>query len=386
MVVCLILMALGALYWYLNEGSAPFTSLRSMGNQCCWNDPRHRDSQDNSGRSLCSVLEVALSILTILATLLTSAATIPTKRAMGRSKVGGYSISISSKWVLVASTLLTTTATAFVPFLDGGSGMPKLYDGWFNEQVAKQASTAVGKAVSAGKTKIEVNFPPVPNLDEVKFGTALNQKFGTTVIAKDLQVVGGYKPGSDVSRNLVAFSNIYWAKKVASAVGGLGKNRVAAVLTAEPVSFDQIKSFGDVSRWGAINTPKSRREGRNGEAVICVNPGGEETWNRLISLHGSPNAPFIILNNAYSTTYDLGNQCGFEEAYYLKRISKGWVFRSFPGPWVAYLEKPDGTVEVLETYKTKPLLRDVSTLVREESFRRYAIGNDRWTPGFGQRL
>lgn len=52
-----------------------------------------------------------------------------------------------------------------VPFIDGGKGMPKLYDGWFNEQVSKQAATAVSKAIAAGKTKIEVNFPPVPNVE-----------------------------------------------------------------------------------------------------------------------------------------------------------------------------------------------------------------------------
>ena len=56
-------------------------------------------------------------------------------------------------------------ASAFVPLIDGGKGMPKLYDGWFNEQVSKQAATAVSKALAAGKTKIEVNFPPVPNVD-----------------------------------------------------------------------------------------------------------------------------------------------------------------------------------------------------------------------------
>lgn len=55
--------------------------------------------------------------------------------------------------------------TALVPFIDGGKSMPKLYDGWFNEQISKQAATAVSKAIAAGKTKIEVNFPPVPNVD-----------------------------------------------------------------------------------------------------------------------------------------------------------------------------------------------------------------------------
>ena len=121
--------------------------------------------------------------------------------------------------------------------------------------------------------------------------------------------------------------------------------------------------------------------GRNNEAIIAINPGGEETWDRLVSAHGQPNCPFVVLNNAYSTSYDLGNRKGFEEVYYLKRISRGFVYRSFPGDWEALLEKPDGSVEVLKSYKTKPSLREVSELVRDESFKRYAIKNDRWMSG-----
>jgi hypothetical protein len=106
---------------------------------------------------------------------------------------------------------LPSLVLAFVPFIDGGKGMPKIYDGWFNEQVSKQASAAVSRAIAAGKKKIEVNFPAVPNVDgttmsylflpsatdiclilpffllqilEVKFGTPLNQKFGKAVLAK----------------------------------------------------------------------------------------------------------------------------------------------------------------------------------------------------------
>lgn len=286
-----------------------------------------------------------------------------------------------------SALFLPALVSSFVPFIDGGKGMPKLYDGWFNEQVAKQASAAVGRAISAGKKKIEVNFPPVPNVEEVKFGTPLNQKFGKTVVAKDLGIAGGYKPGSDLSRQLIAFSNVYWAKKVASAAGGsqLGGKPIC-VLTTEPVTFDQIKSRGPISRVGAVMSPEARKNGRNGEVIVCINPGGEETWDRVVSAHSSPNSPFVVLNNAFSTTYGLGNNRGYEEAYYVKRISKGWVYRSFPGPWEAYLEKPDGNVELLTTYKTKPELREVATLVREESFKRYAISNDRWSPGFGERL
>jgi hypothetical protein len=60
---------------------------------------------------------------------------------------------------------------ALIPFIDGGKGMPKLYDGWFNEQVGKQAGTAVAKALAAGKRNIEVNFPAVPNVDG-KYGSS----------------------------------------------------------------------------------------------------------------------------------------------------------------------------------------------------------------------
>ena len=180
----------------------------------------------------------------------------------------------------------------------------------------------------------------------------------------------------------MAYSNIYWAKRLAGAMkGGALGGKPVGVLTAEQVTFDDIQGMGDLTRSGQINTEKARKEGRPNEAIIAINPGGEETWQRLVSAHGQPNCPFIVMNNAYSTSYDLGNKKGFEEVYFLKRISKGFVFRAFPGNWEALLEKPDGSVEILQTYKTKPSLREVSELVREESFKRYAIMNDRYMSG-----
>lgn len=265
----------------------------------------------------------------------------------------------------------------------GGNSMPQIYDGWFNGQIARQASASVSKAISSGKTQIEVNFPPVPNLDEVRFGTPLNQKFGKNVVAKDLKISnGGYKAGSNISRNLVAYSNMYWAKQIASSIN----KKPVGVLTTEPVTFSEIKSMGDMSRTGMLLSPKSIKENRAKESIICVNPGGEEMWERITKAHGQANCPVIMLNTAYSTTYDLGNKQNFEEAYFLKRISKGWIYRAFPGKWLAYLEKPDGSVELLRTYDTKPLLREVANEVREESFKRYSIMNDRWSKGFGERL
>lgn len=77
-----------------------------------------------------------------------------------------------------------------------------------------------------------------PNLDEVRFGTPLNQKFGKTIVAKGLRVATGYQPGSDLSRQQVAFANVYWAKQIAPS---LGLFRTPDVVTTEPVSFSQIK-------------------------------------------------------------------------------------------------------------------------------------------------
>lgn len=201
----------------------------------------------------------------------------------------------------------------------------------------------------------------MPNVEEVKFGTPLNQKFGKNVVGKDLKVDGGYKPGSDLSRQLIGYSNVYWAKKLAGAAKGS-----TACITTEPVNFSTIKGMGGISRSGKVMSDKARKEARDNECIICVNPGGEETWDRLVSAHAAPSSTFVVLNNAYSTSYDLGNKKGYEEAYYLKRISKGWVYRSFPGDWEAYIEKPDGTVELLQTYSTKPALREVSAIVRDE--------------------
>ena len=46
---------------------------------------------------------------------------------------------------------VASPTSAFIPLIDGGKGMPKLYDGWFNDQISKQAASAVGRAVAARK-------------------------------------------------------------------------------------------------------------------------------------------------------------------------------------------------------------------------------------------
>lgn len=172
------------------------------------------------------------------------------------------------------------------------------------------------------------------------------------------------KLGSEVSRQLVLFSNIYWAKRIANSIN----SEAIACLTTEPLTFGSIKSLGKISRIAAAtNIARSQRDQeRKKECVIFINPGGEEQWDRFFASLTSPMSSMIVLNNLFSTSYDLGNTRGYEEAFFLKRISKGWVYRVYPGPWEAYLEKPDGSLEKLQSYQTKPQLRDVSELVRNE--------------------
>ena len=50
-----------------------------------------------------------------------------------------------------ALLLIAWPVTAFIPLIDGGKGMPKLYDGWFNDQLSKQAASAVSRvSISSG--------------------------------------------------------------------------------------------------------------------------------------------------------------------------------------------------------------------------------------------
>ncbi|CAN0301449.1 unnamed protein product [Phaeothamnion confervicola] len=119
--------------------------------------------------------------------------------------------------------------------------------------------------------------------------------------------------------------------------------------------------------------------------VVVVSPGPTEQWQRAEKLF--PTQKVVYLNGALTETYDLGGPLStLTQAYYVKRVSKGWVFRASPGPWKAYLEKPDGSIEMLKSYPEKPSLREVSALVRDTSMDRFGIFNDRFSPGFGARL
>lgn len=60
--------------------------------------------------------------------------------------------------LLLLLTIQTQRCWSLIPLLDGGKDIPKLNNGYrayFDSQIAKQASAAVGAAIGSGKTNME---------------------------------------------------------------------------------------------------------------------------------------------------------------------------------------------------------------------------------------
>lgn len=283
---------------------------------------------------------------------------------------------------------------------------PVMYDGWFSNehtwmgadgetpksvsgqaaidlgrQIEGQMIAAVSAALADGVKRMEVRFDPVPNLEEVDLGTALNQQFSFEVRQEmDLEDV---KYKTDVRRSLVDWANHHWARKLGAGIAS--PEQSVFIQHCAATDFSKAKSAGQnvwVGRLGKV--PSKLKAGQVG---VVVNPGVEDQWQKALKF-SEPDSPLIYLNSiSGGWTYELGGPIKeAEQVYYMKRVSKGWIFRCYPGPWQALVERPDGSVQILQTYDKRPLLRDASKVVREYSFKKFAIFNDRYAKGFGGRL
>mmetsp|Transcript_30537 Transcript_30537/g.68474 ORF Transcript_30537/g.68474 Transcript_30537/m.68474 type:complete len:273 (-) Transcript_30537:318-1136(-) len=234
-------------------------------------------------------------------------------------------------------------------------GPPAIYDGWFNGQIEKDMMASVRAAKAAGIKNIEVSVFPVPNVDELKFGTPLNQRFGKK-IAKDLGLASTEaKSGVDVivTRYLGEMANHYWATVVAgSPVLGGGTRHI---ISCDAVKKDKAKKPGS-TRVVYLNTAIKEPELiKPSDTTILVGPGGTTQWLKAVEL--AKGGTVIGLNGSFNEQYKLGgpltdNKTGptFEPAYYLKRVSKGYAFRAYPGGWQAWIELPDYTLKCLKDY------------------------------------
>lgn len=71
---------------------------------------------------------------------------------------------------------------------------PNLYKGWIRsdgDQIGKQIISAAKKSIVNDKLKyVEILFDPVPNLDEVAFGTTPNQRYGrNSLVVKSMDLI-----------------------------------------------------------------------------------------------------------------------------------------------------------------------------------------------------
>jgi len=282
--------------------------------------------------------------------------------------------------------------------------MLALYDGWFTNELefkgsdgetikkingkgelSSQMISAINCAMADGITRMEVSFPPVPNLEEVDFGTAVNQQFSNEIRAA--MGVDGKEHGSSVRRNLVDFANHYWASRLSTLCGVPAGKSVYIGHCTQTIFKETVSSGCSGGAWvgRAKQIPKEPLDG--GDMAVCVNAGPQEQWRDFAKKNAGAGAIIFLNSISGGWTYELGGPLqDFEQVYYLKRVSKGWVFRAYPGKWQALVETPNGTCEILQEYDQRPLLRDVSKLVREYSFENFGLFNDRYAKGFGGRL
>lgn len=165
---------------------------------------------------------------------------------------------------------------------------------------------ATKTALSKNEKYVEVLFDPVPNLDEVAFGTEWNKKLRLEVAA-NLGV-----PDYACNRGgpaTLEWSNIYWMNRLVSGLGGK-KPIVGLSISGEGIR-GQFKPMLDKSIT-LMNLADAKR-GITGEIgmFVLLSPCSEAHYSDGKALADKYNVPIIALNSPYSFRYDIGmyNTC-----------------------------------------------------------------------------
>ena len=133
-----------------------------------------------------------------------------------------------------------------------------------------------------------------------------------------------------VKRDPVAYANVWWAQRIAPA---LGSRRKIWVLLAE--GRVDTSACSKLPRNFVVKPLESKDvQVTSRDAVIVVAPGVTQSWTIGYDLARNAGAPVVFLNSQLSERYSLGGPLDdVEEVYYLKPISKGFVYRAYPGGW-----------------------------------------------------
>jgi hypothetical protein len=257
---------------------------------------------------------------------------------------------------------------------------PNLYGGWIKkegDQIAKQAIGAVKSA--QGKVEFaEVLFDPVPNLDEVAFGTLYNKKLRKEVAAS-LKV-----PEYVTNRGgpaTLEWSNLYWLNRLAAGLGG--KRVLALSISGEGLSTKKPEAIPTLAKGITLVTLTQAKKDMASlgafDVVVILSPCTKTHYDSAEKIGGKVGAKYhIALNSPYSANYDLGIGGKWELIYVMKRIPKGWIYRAWPKPYEAIVEGPDYEVFRAETFEKRPTLPEISKINMRASEEKYgATGNDR---------
>lgn len=261
---------------------------------------------------------------------------------------------------------------------------PNLYKGWIRsegDQIAKQFLNAAKKAIINDKIKyVEILFDPVPNLDEVAFGTTWNQRFRKEDVCLNL-VVPDYAANRGGSSTL-EWANIYWANRLAEGLSSGGKlNKIVALsLSGEGIQgkiFPSLHKSLRLMRYSDAIKPGALKSGEV-DCVIIISPCQETHYSGVKKLADDLNIPAIALNAPYSYRYDVGGGEPFELIYAMKRIPKGWIFRSYPRSFEAVIEGPEYEMFQAKKFDKRPSLPEISKVSMQASTDKYgSTGNDR---------
>lgn len=255
---------------------------------------------------------------------------------------------------------------------------PNLYKGWIKadgDQIAKQMISGVKASLAKKENYIEVIFDPVPNLDEVTYGTPNNLKFRKEVNANLKVPDAATKRGGP---STLEWSNIYWTNRL---VAGLGKkNAVALSISGEGCNGKQFTpTLSNGLRLVTLNEGKKILT-KPGDAslLILISPTAEGQYREAEKLGALLGCSVVAINSAYSYRYDIGAGAPWNLSYVMKRIPKGWIFRIAPNKFDAIIEGPGYEITRSSQFASQPKLTEISKINKEASDKLYGpTGNDR---------
>ena len=232
---------------------------------------------------------------------------------------------------------------------------PVIYGSWFGDKMSADMRSCISAGLRSGLTAMEVRTQALPNLDEAKFGTPTNERFqiecarslglssGPTKCRPvwKLRLLGGVEAlrhrrdvvsvtASDshrpqqkgkvdagglqksvkrfdsnymlVKRDPIAYANVWWAQRIAPA---LGSRRKIWVLLAE--GRVDTSACSKLPRNFVVKPLESKDvQVTSRDAVIVVAPGVTQSWKIGYDLARNAGAPVVFLNSQLSERYSLG--------------------------------------------------------------------------------